>query len=338
MTINQNIQTELPDVGFRFARYLLMMGIGLMPVLIWFDFMNSYAVPAYSKIITLFICIVGLILAKNIRHSSIVRIGAAVTLLIMSLIGALYKLDNLSGIMWVPVLPVLFCFLVGSLRGMIFSLIYLLVYAVSYFNYQSFQGVEPVSNVLWITSVLAFLVTFAVSVFFRSEKRKDEHYLKCEAELDYLTQVYNRRGIIPYIEKEVDRVKRYSSVLSVILLDIDDFKKVNDQFGHKTGDTLLVEFASLIQKNIRGNDMIARWGGEEFLILVPEIDINACAELAEKLRDCIEQQDFELIGKMTASFGVTHYSKPEPWERFVERGDSLLYDAKRRGKNNVQYG
>ena len=325
----------LPDVGFRFAKYLLAIGVFILPVLVYFDYQQQYFIPAFAKIVATIICIGGLVLSRNIKYEHVVRVGATVTILLMSIVGAIYKLDSISGLIWVPVLPAIFSFLAGMRQGALFSGIYLFVFSCSYFSYELVHQVAPVDIQLWIHSVLAYLVVFLISVFFKGEKQKDESILKYAAGLDYLTRIANRRGIVPRIEDEVERAKRYKHPLSVILVDIDHFKMVNDKFGHSIGDAVLVETAALLKAEIRGSDIVARWGGEEFVILAPETDLLACVELAEKLRKFIESFEFSNVGRLTASFGVTQFQFNESWEHFVERGDSLLYCAKNAGRNKV---
>jgi len=325
----------LPDVGFRFAKYLLSIGVFVLPVLVYFDYQQQYYIPAFAKFLATIICIGGLILSRNLKFEQVVRVGAAVTILLMSLVGAIYKLDSMSGLIWVPVLPAIFSFLAGMRQGVLLSGIYLFVFSCSYISYEFVHQIAPVDIQSWIHSVLAYLVVFLISVFFKSEKQKDESILKFAAGVDYLTRIANRRGIVPRIEKEVERARRYNHSLSVILVDIDHFKMVNDKFGHSVGDAVLVKTAALLKDKIRRSDIVARWGGEEFVILAPETDLAACVELAEKLRNYIENVEFSNVGCLTASFGVTQFQFNESWEHFVERGDSLLYCAKNAGRNKV---
>lgn len=333
MMQTQHLPAE--DVGFRFAKYLLALGLLILPILIYFDFKHLYLVPSAAKTVALTICIAGLFLARDIKNEVLVREGAAITMLIMGCIGAIYKLDGVPGLIWAPVLPAVFCFLAHIRRAVLYSLIFLLFLTVFYFSFESLHGKSPVAIHIWVNAILAYLIIFLVSIFFKGELQKDQAMLKSAADQDFLTGIANRRGFIPQLEVEIKRVMRYGSSLSIILLDIDKFKTVNDIYGHATGDTILIEIATLLNNEIRDNDIVARWGGEEFVILVPEADLTACTNLAEKLRKRIEEHDFNDVKHLTSSFGVTQYHHGETSLEFIKRSDSLLYEAKHAGRNIV---
>ena len=336
--MTQPLPSYLPDVGFRFARYLLLMGVILMPLLAYTDYINGYIVPALVKLLDFFICLIGFRLSKKIKYEHLVRLGAGIAMFAMSAIGAIYKLDSYYSLVWVPVLPAIFCFLSGMRIGIALSGLYLAIYSISYFSFNELHGREPVQFDVWIHTVLAYLVALLISVLFKTEIQKDEDYLKQVADLDYLTQVNNRRGFVPKMERELERAKRYQHAVSVILFDIDNFKRVNDLYGHAVGDKLLIEIVKLILPIIHSSDLIARWGGEEFIILTPESKLQATVDLAEKLRKEIERNIFAGAGQVSASFGVTEYRYHESWDSFVDRVDSQLYQAKNTGRNKVVYG
>lgn len=139
------------------------------------------------------------------------------------------------------------------------------------------------------------------------------------------------------LEDEINRVQRYQTALSLIILDIDYFKSVNDTFGHQVGDSVLIEMSNILQENLRNTDLLGRWGGEEFLIICPHTDINGTKELAEHLRLKIEKYDFKVIGHKTSSFGVTSFKAGDTIESLLKRADDNLYKAKENGRNQVVY-
>lgn len=155
------------------------------------------------------------------------------------------------------------------------------------------------------------------------------------ASTDTLTSICNRYKIDNLLTRQIDITKRYQRPLSVIFIDLDGFKHINDTFGHKAGDTTLVSFAKLIQGLIRSSDFFGRWGGEEFMIILPETPINQAVILAEKLRQQVEDFTFDVIGNLTCSFGVTQLTQEDSEESLVARADMGLYQAKRQGKNRV---
>lgn len=155
------------------------------------------------------------------------------------------------------------------------------------------------------------------------------------AETDPLTSLINRRKFHELLNYETERNQRYQSGLSLIMCDIDHFKKINDQFGHDAGDHALKVFASIIAENIRETDIFARWGGEEFMILMPNVHLNSASSVAEKLRKVVEITQIDKTDAFTASFGVTHFNKNDTAETFLKRVDEALYRAKEKGRNTV---
>jgi len=120
------------------------------------------------------------------------------------------------------------------------------------------------------------------------------------------------------------------------MLDVDFFKTVNDSFGHAVGDQILIKLADLISASIRTTDLIGRWGGEEFLILCPETDLNGAVKLAESIRQNISQCNFGITQPVTVSIGVTEYKKTQSLEKFIKSADNALYQAKEAGRNTVR--
>ncbi|MEE9515146.1 MAG: GGDEF domain-containing protein, partial [Candidatus Brocadiales bacterium] len=134
---------------------------------------------------------------------------------------------------------------------------------------------------------------------------------------------------------EIKKTVRYKVPLSLIMIDIDRFKHVNDKHGHQAGDVVLQELAELITRNVREQDIVTRWGGEEFMILSPFNYVKNAAKLSEKLRVKIEGHRFYGVGTVTCSFGVTQFRDGDTTDSFTSRVDKALYKAKRDGRNRV---
>ncbi|MFK5974898.1 MAG: diguanylate cyclase [Sulfurovum sp.] len=152
---------------------------------------------------------------------------------------------------------------------------------------------------------------------------------------DKLTQLYNRVKLEEIFYKELSTAQRYNHIFSVIMLDIDHFKSVNDTYGHNVGDTTLQDFAQIVTNSVRTTDIVGRWGGEEFLVIALETNIEDTVKLANIIRINIENYDFKVIGKKTASFGVSTYHKGDTQESIIKRADDGLYEAKSTGRNRV---
>jgi len=152
---------------------------------------------------------------------------------------------------------------------------------------------------------------------------------------DHLTQINNRKSIETILKNEINRSKRYSHPLSVILFDIDNFKKINDSLGHNVGDKVLKGMSKLVSSCLRETDYCGRWGGEEFIILLTETSLDAGYITSEKLRKCIHAHDFEDIKDVSCSFGIAELSPEDTYESIVHNADTALYEAKNNGKNRV---
>lgn len=155
------------------------------------------------------------------------------------------------------------------------------------------------------------------------------------ATIDQLTGIYNRHKFEELFTLESERSRRFSQPLSLILIDIDHFKSVNDTYGHDIGDAVLVQLATTVQENIRKIDVFARWGGEEFLVLCPSTDRENVREFAEKLRAAVEKTLFPVVGKITISMGVSLFNPDDSFSELFKRADQGLYYAKEHGRNQV---
>jgi diguanylate cyclase (GGDEF)-like protein len=154
---------------------------------------------------------------------------------------------------------------------------------------------------------------------------------------DSLTNAYNRRYFTQMLEREIEYAKRTGLTFSIIMVDLDHFKNVNDRFGHAAGDLVLKSLVNMIKQRIRKTDCIARWGGEEFLILLPNTPVDKGAYLAEELRKRLSRMIIPKVGHVTASFGVTAYCEGDTIDTLVMRADSMMYKAKSFGRNCVRF-
>lgn len=166
--------------------------------------------------------------------------------------------------------------------------------------------------------------------------REQLEYTTKIARFDRLTSVYNRYMFEELLLKEISRSRRYGRPMSLIMIDIDYFKQINDDFGHQTGDGVLAQIAAIIKRNIRDSDMVARWGGEEFVLILPGIPQDKAAVLAENLRKLIADSIFENGITLTCSFGVTAFREDDDVDTVFGRIDKALYRAKELERNNVQ--
>lgn len=181
-----------------------------------------------------------------------------------------------------------------------------------------------ISNAVYILA-LYFLQRFKLAFI---QKEAMQHL----ANTDYLTNLPNRR----LVEKRLHENSKSDMEFSVILFDVDYFKKINDTFGHDIGDKVLKEFANLIQENIRDKDIVGRWGGEEFVIIANDLNAKQAVVFSDRLRKLIEETTFSHKNKVTASFGVAEYRQKEKTKDVLKRADIVLYMAKENGRNKVE--
>jgi diguanylate cyclase (GGDEF)-like protein len=170
------------------------------------------------------------------------------------------------------------------------------------------------------------------------ELRKRSQEIEFEAVTDALTGIYNRKGYNDKISETLAHVKRYGIKSSLIVCDIDFFKKINDNFGHKVGDLALIKLATLLKDRLRTNDFIARFGGEEFVVILPHTALEGAIKAATGLREYIDNAVFSYKGKqipLTISIGVSEFTKDDDDSSVFERADHALYLAKRSGRNTV---
>jgi diguanylate cyclase (GGDEF)-like protein/hemerythrin-like metal-binding protein len=156
------------------------------------------------------------------------------------------------------------------------------------------------------------------------------------ASTDKLTGAWNRRRLEETLANEMERLKRYDHPLSMLILDIDFFKKVNDVHSHHTGDQVLIQLTNVVQSSLRSTDSLTRWGGEEFVVLCPNTTLSTAAMLAERLRERLAKTVFPNVGQVTVSLGVAECMAAETWEDWFKRADAALYRAKACGRNQVQ--
>lgn len=159
------------------------------------------------------------------------------------------------------------------------------------------------------------------------------------AQTDSLTGITNRRGLIDSLTVEIDRAERYQHKLSLLMVDLDHFKHVNDKYGHLTGDAVLIESANILSQACRSTDVLGRYGGEEFLLLLPETDTESARLLAERIREDFEQhrfcQDDGVEISLTCSIGVTEFQADQSQTSLLQTVDRMLYSAKNAGRNKV---
>lgn len=201
---------------------------------------------------------------------------------------------------------------------------------------------QPDASVTWLNinarpvlddeGRLQFVITTFADI---TERKLREDAIRQAAENDFLTGLKNRYAMNIILRSAFFAAERYKDALSLIFLDIDNFKRVNDTWGHEIGDLVLKRTARVLQESLRGSDVASRWGGEEFIIMCPKADTAAAARLAERLRKAVADCRVDPVGGITISLGVASLSPGDDMDSLLVRADTNLYKAKKAGRNRV---
>jgi diguanylate cyclase (GGDEF)-like protein len=232
-----------------------------------------------------------------------------------------------------------------------FVLMMVLIYATAFGKLPYAPVVVPptdaVSNLFWINSYLSFAAPFLFSIVLLADQalawwRKREDMIRELSRTDVLTGVHNRRSIMDMLAREAARTIRHGPPLSLVILDLDHFKRVNDTWGHPTGDLVLKEAANVIRNTIRIDDAVGRYGGEEFMILLPETELSGALALVERCRHNLAETKIKAengdIISVSGSFGLASNRELDGFnaDLLIKAADAALYRAKEGGRNRVE--
>jgi diguanylate cyclase (GGDEF)-like protein len=213
--------------------------------------------------------------------------------------------------------------------------LYIYTHSVSY-------HVEIRTDVLMVLNFISIATNFTalgiLGYYFRVASMTAEKKMEKLASTDQMTRLYNRRKMREVMETEKIRFSRSSAPFLLVLTDIDHFKKVNDSYGHDCGDYVLQQISKLMKKVLREQDTVCRWGGEEFLLMLPDTDYEGGMQAVEKLREAIASTQFSFAGNtfsVTMTFGVARFEENDHLDGCIKRADEALYRGKRAGRNQV---
>jgi diguanylate cyclase (GGDEF)-like protein len=277
------------------------------------------------------------------------HISSVVILLMMTLL-CIYLLsfggNQNTGPLWLFVLPSLIFYILGLFRGFLFICILLfLVFYIIVIPDNIFLHTEYSHAFIYRFLGAFFSVSFLSVIYEFSREDGRRELINLSRRLDYLsrkdelTGLSNRRDMFEKLRNELGRLERSGKTFSVLIADIDEFKLVNDTYGHECGDLCLQEIAKVLSDNTQKRDSVARWGGEEFLVFLPETSGQHAKTTAERLRSAIENLIFSYEGNsvsVTASIGVAEYQSGQTLNALINLADKQLYLAKNRGRNRVE--
>lgn len=352
---NVSISVEgLQNLAHKRKRILLKTCLYITFIMLFFfSTLHAFVYQSISDsafILELFTSLVALYaimsLNRNPNRSNIDKIAQLSTLafaVFLLFFVDLNQNQNFS-LIWVFFFPVFAMTINGPKLGLRYTLAFLTLLIILAYN-----GIGHWQEGLWselsfirLTAAL-FILTFIIYINeislinARQQAKQVLDELQTLSTIDELTKISNRRNINDALSKAIQNATRYETALSLTLFDIDNFKKINDQFGHLTGDKVLSEMVQEIKKIMRATDDFGRWGGEEFLIVLPHETIESAELFCEKIREHIENITFsDSKIQVTCSFGVAELQKGMTAEQLIDQADQALYLAKKSGKNQVK--
>ncbi len=247
-----------------------------------------------------------------------------------------------TGFLWIEFIPIFTMLILDHKESYIWICSYTAVLAGAVLYHLLVRPFLVYTDLQMVQSIVVYLLFLYLTD--NNEKLKGVARSKLESQncelqkmsqTDSLTGLFNRSFINRILKTEFNRYERYQDRFSLIMLDIDHFKRVNDTFGHQAGDRVLISIADSLTSNTRKTDFVSRWGGEEFLILCTQTSVNAAGILADKMRQVIASLSFEKDFSVTASFGVAEIQEKQNVYDLLSETDRLLYESKHRGRNRV---
>lgn len=322
------MNTALPNT--RLLVFLSYLGISLAILFAFVSFWRGYTYLFFIKLGIASLYALNLVyLLRSKKTTAPCVIGFTLTVGMMVIAA---KISGIYALFWIYVIPLLAFFLFGLRGGIVANVAALTVITISLFFHDSgLAGLQLAE----LDIALSYLVVMGMAFFY--EKQKQEYATEVEriSHVDPLTGAFNRRVLHAMLRREMQRAGRYTQPLSVIMMDIDRYKRINDRHGHKHGDHVLRNFAEIVRDNIRSSDCFVRYGGDEFIILAPNTDLNKAGHIADKIRRLVATHNFGRNRRATVSAGVAQCRCGEREEMFLHRADKALYRAKHRGRNRV---
>ncbi len=296
----------------------------------YIDFTEGDLFMAVLEVLTGVVLFLNPFIARRFRNPEAMATFSLVLLSSIFLTAVFDELpEDRSSLIWVNVIPALAFFIKGR-KGLYWSVGFLLVHCTLLLA----KGVGVDKDLL--NAYLSYAVVAVIFYFYAWMSERYRGVWESLAKVDSLTGVLSRAAFEEVMAREIERVKRYGSKLSLVMFDLDNFKEINDTYGHLFGDKVLRRVAEVVKENLRKTDVVGRWGGEEFVVLLPGTDGEEARAVAEKLRKKLEALGMGNKVRITASFGVAELKDGDDPLRLILKADKALYTAKRRGKNRVE--
>ena len=293
-----------------------------------------------------FLCLVILIYLRRTAKAGMAYLVICGFYMVMFSITTSLGRTDISYFLWSFILPVACFSLLGATKGAVVAMLYLFISLFLMTAPETVMSSKPYAPSVVSRYCIIYLIITLASYYYESSQKvmfqrlqQEKNKYERDSKLDHLTEIFNRREMIARMEIEQKRQLRHGNPFMLILGDIDNFKSVNDTFGHEQGDHVLKRIARIMKDQIRGIDCISRWGGEEFLIMLVETNLDDGQKVAERIRKSIEETVFEFRDSkitVTVTLGLSaHQGANDTIDSCIRRADQALYQGKKQGKNQI---
>ncbi len=298
--------------------------VGILPFSIYRALQQDWYVAILDLIVVIGMSFIFIYVYKTnkVKNASLVLILLALMANVIS-----FYMKGISQVGWIYPAMLAAYYIMSPKKGLFVNFIMLSFYIPKLIQSQEVINLSTILVTIVITNMIAYV--------FASGLRKQELMLTKLASEDYLTGTGNRRALSTKLESLHRSLRNHDKTATIVLLDLDHFKKVNDKHGHIKGDEVLIRIAEILKCFYQNEEMIFRYGGEEFLILCPNVNIDMAFNLGEQLREMIKQNIIIDGHEQTISLGVAEYVKEESNDDWIHRVDLALYQAKNQGRDRI---
>ncbi len=317
---------EVQNIRIRFLQTTFLLGIAFLFFIAFFNWRQGLKYLAFIKGGFALTLIVALWTIKRWYRATVAVVLVASLIMITAAIYAQIFSGKWVASLWYPLYVFVFSIVTNPIGGVFASIYITLATFVMLVHKYGSLSTDVHYYLVQLISSLAITSLFCIA--FYETLRRYEELMKERAERDDLTGVFSRNKIFEILEMEIERAKRGRLPLSIIMFDLDDFKRINDEKGHLFGDTVLKTAARIIQENVRKIDACGRYGGDEFLVVAPQTDETGALVVAERIRQAIKSSNLNI----DVSYGIAEYKPDMSLEELVSKADNNLYTYKRSKK------
>ena len=328
MLSNKNYTRELKDTAMRGFSFI---GLVVLPFISYISFLMDNSLLAIFQMIFWGILLVNL---AFINRAESAKFPALVILLpLFALLLYIITLGVFDLIYWIFVFPMVSFFLLNSSMGLFFNVVFIIFLSVVIaFKTNNFSDQTLAS----VTIIISYATVSAIAYLRERYRKKILERLRISSYTDFLTGVGNRRRFQSNLEKQIHIAQRHKRPFSLMVLDADFFKEVNDTYGHPTGDQVLIGLVDLVKTLLRVEDSLYRVGGEEFAVILPETSIEGAQVIAERVRTGVATHVFDSDITITVSIGLSESFDGAKVEDLFQAADRALYNAKKSGRDRVE--